>query len=351
MMPAGPDPFELPDPGPADHVAPAQPGRCALHGGKARAACPRCDGKLLAFSPSGNGTAACDECSTFWDICPCCTPVRPPAAEPPRESYIECASTPSCGRLWPAGVPISMGPCPIVVGQVVCCSRCKRPARGYGAAAGAHAERLREVARQFAADRQAPPAAAPWRLEQRSGRGWAILDGTQRLIAHVYTEDAAALLARAGDAHRAEELLRAALVALQHVEDPATRTLRTQIRGYLCGEGWQESGLTAEEVRADLREIRTWPAPGLPAAEMLGDRVSAIRRALEIPEGVDVVERVAKVATLVRDLAALDRTQTSARPCRYCDAPAGRICDTGCVGLRALMLYPDAGRAAAGVGG
>jgi len=29
--------------------------------------CPRCDGELVAFSPSGNGEAACDACGTYWE--------------------------------------------------------------------------------------------------------------------------------------------------------------------------------------------------------------------------------------------------------------------------------------------
>jgi predicted nucleic acid-binding Zn-ribbon protein len=32
--------------------------------------CPRCGARLLNFSPSGNGRAACDSCQTWWEETP-----------------------------------------------------------------------------------------------------------------------------------------------------------------------------------------------------------------------------------------------------------------------------------------
>jgi len=29
--------------------------------------CPKCDGALTRFSPSGQGRAACDACETWWE--------------------------------------------------------------------------------------------------------------------------------------------------------------------------------------------------------------------------------------------------------------------------------------------
>ena len=45
----------------ADSVA-AREGGCVVEVG-----CPHCGGELAAFSPSGRGVAACDDCQLVWE--------------------------------------------------------------------------------------------------------------------------------------------------------------------------------------------------------------------------------------------------------------------------------------------